>query len=65
MTMDGFIEVKEMTQSPGQQKIRPKAPTKKLIESVRRDLHRLVIEMEGLIAVASERAKLKEGRAGE
>jgi len=54
-----------MTQRLKKQETVPKSKTEKLIESLRKDLHRLVIETEGLIAVAAEKAKIMAARAAE
>jgi len=52
-----------MIQRLKKQEIVSKAKTDKLKEGLRKDLHRLVIETEGLIAVAGEKAKLRAARA--
>lgn len=54
-----------MTQRLKKKETVPKSKTEKLIESLRKDLHRLVIETEGLIAVAVEKAKVRAARAAE
>jgi hypothetical protein len=65
LTVETFSEAPSMTQRLKKKETVPKSKTEKLIESLRKDLHRLVIETEGLIAVAVEKAKVRAARAAE
>lgn len=51
-----------MIQRLKKQDIVSKPKTDKLQEGLRKDLHRLIIETEGLIAVAAEKSKLRAVR---
>lgn len=57
-----LIEVQSTIQRLKRRKIAPKSGTEELIASLRRDLHRLVIETEGLIAVSTEESSSKTRR---
>jgi len=63
LTIEIFSEVQSMIQRLKKQEIVSKARTDRVKEGLCKDLYRLVIESEGLIAVAAEKAKLRAARA--
>lgn len=60
---EDLIEVQSRIQRLKKEELVPKSGTEELIASVRKDLHRLVIETEGLVAIGTEKLRSKATRA--
>jgi hypothetical protein len=59
ITTDELVEVQTMIRKLKKQEIVSKPRTEKLIEQLRRDLHTLAIETEGLVAVGRKKRVAK------